>query len=127
MRPTCLRFGWPAIPTTSVANSSGAMIVLIIRMKIWLRSRIPTPTAGKSWPISAPISIDTRIHAVSERRRQAHATAPAMNVQRPNRPTSGARPAAHAAEARSAPPRTIAAAGRAPCPRRGGAVGSLTG
>ena len=103
------------------------MIVLIIRMKTWLRRRIPTPTAGKSWPISAPTSIETRIHAVSVRRRYAHAAVPAISIQRPSRPTSGARPSAHAAAARRAPPRTIPAIGPAPVPRRGGAVPSLTG
>ena len=32
-RPTCFRFECPAMPTTSVANSSGAMMVLIRRRK----------------------------------------------------------------------------------------------
>ena len=69
MRPTWRRLGCPAMPTTSVANSSGAMIVLIIRMKIWLSSRSATALPGKSWPTSAPTTIETRIHDVSVRRR----------------------------------------------------------
>jgi hypothetical protein len=36
------------MPTTSVAKMSGAMIVLIIRMKIWLSRRSETATPGQS-------------------------------------------------------------------------------
>ena len=45
------------------------MIVLIIRMKIWLRRRMATAVSGQSWPTSAPTTIETRIQAVRERRR----------------------------------------------------------
>ncbi len=67
------------MPTTSVANSSGAMIVLIMRMKIEAEQAQPTPSAGQSWPISAPTTIETRIQAVSERRRQACSERPAIS------------------------------------------------
>ena len=56
------------MPTTSVANMSGAMIVLISRRKIWLSRRRDVPTAGQSWPISAPTTIEMRIQAVSDLR-----------------------------------------------------------
>ena len=46
------------MPTTSVANSSGATMVRIRRRKIWLRTRSSTATSGKSWPTSAPTTID---------------------------------------------------------------------
>ena len=36
MRPTSLKCPAPAMPATSVPNSSGAMIIRIMRMKIWL-------------------------------------------------------------------------------------------
>ena len=68
MRPTCRRFEWPAMPTTSVPKRSGAMIVLIMRRKMRLSTRAFTPAAGQSWPISAPTAIATRIQVVSERR-----------------------------------------------------------
>ena len=89
MRPTCRRFEWPAIPTTSVANNSGAIMVLIKRRKIWLSSRAERPISGQSWPISAPNAIETRIQVVSERRRQAYNTNPTSPTQRPMNPRSG--------------------------------------
>ncbi len=36
MRPTSLKWPAPAMPATSVPKSSGAMIIRIMRMKIWL-------------------------------------------------------------------------------------------
>src|ERR1051326_2232568 len=71
MRPTFFRSAWPAMPLTSVAKSRGAMITLIICRNIWLSSRRLTPKAGKSLPISAPTTMPTMIHVVSERLVQA--------------------------------------------------------
>ena len=93
---------------------SGAMIVLIIRMKIWLRRRMATAVCGQSCPTSAPTTIEKRIQAVSERRPYAQSARPAMSVQRPARPSPGA-PEAHASEATSAPSPTRPALAR---PRR---------
>jgi hypothetical protein len=56
------------MPTTSVANSSGAMMVLISRRKICDSSRSCTATPGQSVPTAAPSTIATRIQVVSERR-----------------------------------------------------------
>jgi hypothetical protein len=47
------------------------MIVRINRRKIWLTSRRPVPTFGKSWPTSAPTTIETMIQVVRERLRAA--------------------------------------------------------
>ncbi len=82
MRPTFFRSAWPAMPLTRVANSSGAMITLIICRKIWLRMRRLTAKAGKSWPISAPTTIDTRIHVVNDRLAAAYTSRAPMASQR---------------------------------------------
>jgi hypothetical protein len=47
MRPTCFRSLCDAMPTTSVAKSSGATIVRIRRMKMVLRMRSSVAAAGK--------------------------------------------------------------------------------
>ncbi len=64
-------------------------MVLMRRRKIWLNTRADWPTAGQSWPTSAPTAIDTRIQAVSDRRRQAYNPSPTSPVQRPTNPTAG--------------------------------------
>ena len=71
IRPIFFRSAWPAMPTTSVPNSSGAMMVLIRRRKIRLSTRSLTANAGQSWPISAPTTMLTRMAVVSERRASA--------------------------------------------------------
>ena len=71
-----------AMPTTSVANKSGATTVRISLRKIWLSTRNSVATVGKSWPIAAPITIDTKIHTVSDRRPHAYGTSAATASQR---------------------------------------------
>ncbi len=46
MRPTSLKWPAPAIPATSVPKSSGAMIIRIMRMKIWLNGRMMLAQLG---------------------------------------------------------------------------------
>ena len=46
MRPTSLKCPAPAMPATSVPNSSGAMIIRIMRMKIWLNGRMMLAQLG---------------------------------------------------------------------------------
>ena len=46
MRPIAFRSPVPAMPTTSVENSSGAMIILIIRRKASASGLIATPSVG---------------------------------------------------------------------------------
>ena len=55
---------WPAMPTTSVAKISGAMIDLIIRRKICENGRNDWDRSGRKYPISVPITIEIRIHFV---------------------------------------------------------------
>ena len=64
--PTCLRLECPAMPTTSVPNSNGAMIVLTRFRKILLRKFRDVPAAGKSFPNSAPATIPIRIQVVRD-------------------------------------------------------------
>src|SRR5262245_14160941 len=68
MRPMVLIFPAPAMPTTSVANASGAMIDLIRRRKIWPSRRISLPAVGKIAPNAMPATSATRIQVVSEMR-----------------------------------------------------------
>ena len=58
------------------------MIVLISRRKIIASTRRCVATLGRSWPISAPSSMATKIHAVSERRNDAYATSVSSTSQR---------------------------------------------
>ena len=46
MRPIAFRSPVPAMPTTSVENSSGAMIILIMRRNASASGLIATPNAG---------------------------------------------------------------------------------
>ena len=46
IRPTSLKCPAPAMPATSVPKSSGAMIIRIIRMKIWLNGRMTLAQLG---------------------------------------------------------------------------------
>ena len=41
-------------------------MVRMRRRKIRLKTRSSVATAGKSWPTSAPTTMDTRIHVVSD-------------------------------------------------------------
>ena len=70
------------MPTTSVAKSSGATMVRISRRKIWLSTRKLAATPGKSWPISAPRTIATRIQVVSDLRRLANTSSATITAQR---------------------------------------------
>src|SRR5438093_7937743 len=65
MRPIALRSPVPAIPTTSVENSSGAMIILIIRRNASARGRIATPKFGKMAPTTTPATRPMKILVVS--------------------------------------------------------------
>jgi hypothetical protein len=64
--PTCFKSACPAMPTTSVPNNNGAMIVLIRRMKILLTIFKCTAIKGMSCPNSAPASMLKRIHVVRD-------------------------------------------------------------
>ena len=68
MRPTPLMSPWLAMPTTSMAKSSGAMMTLIRRRKIVPRNWRCAAAAGQSWPNSAPENRPTAIQVVSDRR-----------------------------------------------------------
>ena len=59
----------PAIPTTSVANSSGAINDLIMLRKIVDSGLSATARPGASHPSSTPTIIEMMIHCVSEIRR----------------------------------------------------------
>src|SRR5438270_462967 len=67
----------PALPTTSVANSSGTINDLIIRRKIddntcrsvAAKPLTPAGFCGNKYPTSTPTTIETTIHCVSEMRR----------------------------------------------------------
>ena len=50
MRPIARRSPVPAMPTTSVEKSSGAMIILIMRRNTSASGLIATPTSGQSEP-----------------------------------------------------------------------------
>src|SRR5260370_21734262 len=82
MRQTFLISEWPAIPLTRVPKSRGAIMVLIRRKKIWLRTCKCTVACGQSWPNSPPTSMLTRIQGVRERRKKAYAIRTAIAVQR---------------------------------------------
>ncbi len=69
-RPTWRKLECPAMPTTSVANSSGAMIVLIKRRKMSASTRRCVAALGKSCPISAPNTMAMKIHALRVRLKQ---------------------------------------------------------
>src|SRR6266481_847231 len=81
-RPTFFRSEWPAIPTTSTPNRSGAMITLMRRRKIVPRSCKLTASAGASWPNSAPARRPTKIQVVRERREVAYAAIRKIASQR---------------------------------------------
>src|SRR5215471_3731069 len=81
-RPTFFRFACPAIPVTRIPNSSGAMITLISRRKIFPRNCSLAANAGASYPSSAPANSPTKIHAVNDRRTVASAANNAIATQR---------------------------------------------
>ena len=56
----------PAMPCTNVANSSGAMIDLIMRKKILLKMAMFMPTWGKNWPTRIPATRPMTIQLVNE-------------------------------------------------------------
>src|SRR3954471_13036008 len=60
----------PAMPTTSVAKISGAMIDLIIRRNTLEIGLSVTANSGAHVPISTPTTIEIIIHDVSEMRRR---------------------------------------------------------
>src|SRR3954468_17812580 len=60
----------PAMPTTSVAKMSGAMIDLIIRRNTAERGLIAVANWGAYTPMSTPTTIEIIIHDVSEMRRR---------------------------------------------------------
>src|ERR1035437_8923426 len=64
--PICLIFACPAIPTTSVENKRGAIMVFIILRKMSLSTCNFFATSGTSYPNSAPATIHTRIHVVRD-------------------------------------------------------------
>ena len=57
---------WPAMPMTRVAKMSGAMSDLIIRRKIVESGLRLVASSGASHPTSAPITMEIRIHLVTE-------------------------------------------------------------
>ena len=80
--PTCLKSEWPAIPTTKVEKRIGAIIVFTKRKNIWLRTFKSFAKAGKSKPISTPISMLTKIHVVSDRFKMANHIIDPINIHR---------------------------------------------
>ena len=64
MRPIARRSPVPAMPTTSVENSSGAMIILIIRRNRSASGLISTPNDGQSQPMTTPMARPMKICAV---------------------------------------------------------------
>jgi hypothetical protein len=64
IRPIARRSPVPAIPTTSVENSSGAMIILIIRRKVSASGRMSAPNDGHSQPMTTPTIRPIMIRAV---------------------------------------------------------------
>jgi hypothetical protein len=63
-RPIDFKSPVPAIPTTSVANSKGAMIILIIRRNASASGLIATPTEGQTAPMRMPITRPMKIWVV---------------------------------------------------------------
>ena len=65
MRPTTLTWPAPAMPATSVAKISGAMIILIMRRNSWLKGRkygahsgcVVLTTHPATMPIARPMKI----------------------------------------------------------------------
>ena len=82
MRPIARRSPVPAMPTTSVEKSSGAMIILIIRRNRSATGLISTPNDGQIQPMS-----DADGQADEDLRRQARAVGWA-----PRRPAAQAAP-----------------------------------
>ena len=89
MRPMARRSPVPAMPTTSVENSSGAMIILIIRRNKSAIGLIPTPTEGHNQPTRTPtarpmkicaVSPGSRLRAESNRQTPASSSAAAIDV-----------------------------------------------
>ncbi len=64
MRPMVRRSPAPAMPTTSVENSSGAMIILIMRRKRSASGLIATPSDGFSQPMRMPMARPMKICVV---------------------------------------------------------------
>ena len=89
MRPTCFRLAWPAMPTTSVAKTSGAMMVFTSRRKASLSTFRLMATPGASWPSSMPTSMLTTIQRVSERRGATAAATASRASQRAATGTAG--------------------------------------
>src|SRR3954453_10836001 len=70
MRPTFLRSPPPAMPTTRVEKTSGAMTDLMRLRKISRRKKTLFPQSGPSHPRSPPTTRPIMIQVVSDRRYQ---------------------------------------------------------
>jgi len=66
MRPIALAEPEPAMPTTRVANSRGAMIDLIMRMKMFETGVRSLAWSGKKWPKAMPTTMAIKIQLVRE-------------------------------------------------------------
>ena len=66
MRPMCLMSPPPAIPATSVPNSSGAMMERIRRRNTVLISPSCLAKSGAKMPSATPAAMPIKIQAVSE-------------------------------------------------------------
>ena len=64
MRPIALRSPVPAMPTTSVEKSSGAMIILIIRRNTSAIGLMATPQVGHTRPMTMPRTSPMKIWVV---------------------------------------------------------------
>jgi hypothetical protein len=80
MRPIARRSPLPAMPTTSVENSSGAMIILIMRRNTSASGLIATPVDGHTMPIRIPATRPTKICVVREGARHADGRLAAVRV-----------------------------------------------
>src|SRR5262249_32448773 len=69
IRPIAFRSPVPAMPTTSVEKSSGAMIILIIRRKASASGFTATPKVGDKNPTAIPASNPMKICVVTPGRR----------------------------------------------------------
>src|SRR2546426_10395481 len=68
MRPTFRKAPAPAIPTTIVENTSGAMMDLIRLRKMSRRKKTASPQSGRNQPITPPTSSPIMICTVSDGR-----------------------------------------------------------
>src|SRR5213594_405686 len=69
MRPIALSSPVPAIPTTRVEKTSGAMIILMRRRKASAKGLVAVPNGGQMYPTAMPSTSAIRIWAVRPGRR----------------------------------------------------------